>query len=84
MKVFTPLEQFEILIINPLEVLGVDLSITNMTFYLFFVSIFGLIMFWFGFIYNPEFIPVRLQLILELAYSFVLGFSKTTSWFPRY
>jgi len=76
MEVFTPLEQFEILIINPLEVLGVDLSITNMTLYLFFVSIFGLIMFWFGFIYNPEFIPVRLQLILELAYSFVLGLVK--------
>ena len=73
---FTPLEQFEILVFIPLEVSGYDFSITNMTLYLFFVMLFGLLMFWFGFIYNPEFIPVRFQLILEISYSFVLSLVK--------
>lgn len=74
---YTPLEQFEIILVLPVSFFGFfDLSITNMTVYMLIVS--GIIAFflWFSFLYNPEFIPVRLQVIFEALYDFVLDMAK--------
>ena len=74
---YTPLEQFEILLILPLNFLLLfDISITNMVFYIGLVSVTLFMFFWFTTVFNPEFIPVRLQLISELLYGFVLGLVK--------
>ena len=74
---FTPLEQFEILLVLPLNFLQLfDISITNMVFYIGLVSFTLFAFFWFTVVFNPEFIPIRLQLLAELLYGFVLGLVK--------
>jgi ATP synthase subunit 6 len=74
---FTPLEQFEILLVFPVNFFGLfDLSITNMTVYILLVCLIISFFLWFTFLYNPEFIPVRFQLIFESLYKFVLDMAK--------
>src|SRR5690554_6400894 len=74
---FTPLEQFEILLVFPVNFFGLfDLSITNMTVYILLVCLVISFFLWFTSLYNPEFIPVRFQLVFEALYKFVLDMAK--------
>ena len=85
-KMFTPLEQFEIFLILPFEFyfynyfLSFEFLHLN-TIFVYLLVVFFLIFtsFYMIFLYNSEFVPVRLQLIFELAFSFILGLVKQQS-----
>ncbi len=74
-KMYSPLEQFKILVIIPLNFLGYDFSITNATMYLSLVS-------WFLYLIvkrgteAAKIIPNPVQKIAELMYSFINGLVK--------
>lgn len=73
MKFFTPLEQFEILIFQPISFYGlVDFSITNSTLYLLFSCILVFLFLKVG-IYQSFVIPTPYQSSVELIYKFVLN-----------
>lgn len=70
MKIFTPLEQFELNILIPFSFLNLDFSFNTMSFYLFAV-IFLIILFLFFALYRALLIPTLLQSLIELLYKFV-------------
>ena len=72
----SPLEQFEILLIFPFRVFGLDLSLTNASLYML-LSL-GLLVLLFAGALAPvqRLIPSRWQFIVEQAYLFVLGILK--------
>jgi len=72
---FTPLEQFEIKILQPLNLGGLfDFSFTNSSFYcllvcLLIVALLGISVY--GNVREQAFVPTRLQSIVEMLYEFV-------------
>lgn len=71
MKIFSPLEQFEINILQPLRFFGFDFSLTNSAVYsvLIFLSLY--VLFYLG-VSKPFLIPGRWQVVSESFYSFIL------------
>lgn len=68
---FSPLEQFEILVLIPFTSFFLDLSLTNAAIYSLLVF-FSLFVLFFLAISRPFLIPGRWQLVLEIFYSFIL------------
>jgi len=78
---FSPLEQFEIIILKPLR-LFFDFSITNATLYLFLAV--GLIMTLFYFTLARQlFLPRGWQVVIEFFYDFLFDMLKQTGNFPK-
>lgn len=78
---YSPLEQFEIIILRPL-VLFFDFSITNSSLYLFFVVALLGLLFYFS-VSRSFFVPGRWQLSLEMFYDFLFDMLKQTGNFPK-
>jgi len=75
-NLYTPLEQFEIKVIIPLEVFRfLDISIINSTVYIFLSMLGILLLFSLG-TYRSTLIPNTYQMIVESIYMFVLGMVK--------
>jgi len=69
---FSPLEQFEVRMIQPLSFFGLfDISITIVTFYLSLIFSFSLL-FLLGSLYRATVVPNNWQSLVELIYEFVL------------
>ena len=68
---YSPLEQFEILIYYNISFLGLDLSLTNASFYLILIFTTIVVFFYFSFYYSYV-ISNSWQLVFELLYSFML------------
>ena len=68
---YSPLEQFEILIYYNISFLGLDFSLTNANFYLILIFSVISLLFYFSFYYS-YIISNSWQLVFELLYSFVL------------
>jgi F-type H+-transporting ATPase subunit a len=69
---FSPLEQFEVRLIQPLSFFGFfDISITVVTLYLLLIFSFSLLLFR-GSLFHATIIPNNWQSIVELIYEFVL------------
>ena len=87
---FTPLEQFELFVLFPFLTSIYDFTITTITVYLIINYIIINLAFWVTFVYNPEFIPVRLQFSFESLYKFVHSIvlqqatREGTRWFPLF
>ncbi|MCL4131366.1 UNVERIFIED_CONTAM: hypothetical protein GTU68_060095 [Idotea baltica] len=75
---FTPLEQFEIIVVLPFNILGLDLSVTNSTLYLFLVSFFLYVIFKRG-ITSGNLIPNPVQRLAEIMYIFINNLVKQQS-----
>lgn len=73
---FSPLDQFENSIIQPVIFFGFDLSITLFSISLSFISFFFFVGFFFG-LANPLLIPNRLQFFFETFYEFVYFVQKS-------
>nr|YP_010338812.1 ATP synthase F0 subunit 6 [Glaucosphaera vacuolata]UNJ18762.1 ATP synthase F0 subunit 6 [Glaucosphaera vacuolata] len=73
--IFSPLEQFEINVLFPLKISGLNFSITNSTFFLFFCS-FILVLFLYFVSFQIKFIPNRWQSLLENLFKFVINMVK--------
>ena len=67
-----PMDQFKIAKIVPLELMGVDVSITNATVWLGIVTI-SLIAFQHFALRRATIVPNRLQLLLETSFDFITG-----------
>lgn len=72
---FTPLEQFKIVVVQPLSFLGLDISITNSTVYLLLATMFVYIIFKRG-TKLGRLIPDGMQRLAELMYMFVNNLIK--------
>jgi len=70
MNVYTPLEQFKIVVIQPISVLGYDISITNSTIYLLLASFFIYVVFKKG-TESGKIVPDGVQRLGELMYIFM-------------
>jgi len=70
MRFFSPLEQFEVLILRPIY-LGYDFSITVASFSLFIAAGLFLLFFFLGF-RNAGLIPTLLQALCEAFYNFII------------
>ena len=76
MKFFTPLEQFEIIIIQPLNFFNLfDFSFTNSSFYLILVASLVFVFLKFG-VYKISLIPSNFQSVVELIYKFIIDVIK--------
>lgn len=75
MKFYTPLEQFEIVLLQPIHFFWIDISFTNSTVYLFLTAVVISIFYGFG-LYKAKFYPLPWQSANELVYKFVLGLVK--------
>jgi len=71
----SPLEQFKILVIIPLNFWGIDLSITNATIYLYLVIFFIYIIFNRG-TQEAKLVPDSLQKFAEILYIFINNLVK--------
>lgn len=71
----SPLEQFKILIIYPIDIFGFDLSLTNATVYLLLVIFFLYIIFKRG-TESGKLIPNALQKVAEIMYIFINNLVK--------
>jgi len=69
---YNPFEQFEINILQKIQIANIDLSITNFTVYLILTSIFIIIFYKGGLIQNTL-VPKNYQIIVESIYTFILG-----------
>nr|AFZ64043.1 ATP synthase F0 subunit 6 [Phalansterium sp. PJK-2012] len=72
---YTPLEQFEISILRPLTIFGLDFSFTNSALYLALTAATLLFVYSFG-IYEATLVPSRWQSVVEMVYKFVLDMIK--------
>lgn len=72
---YQPLEQFEIIIIEPIYLLFFNLFITNSLFYMFIILLLYFYIFFVG-IYKISFIPTNIQYIIENLYMFVWNLIK--------
>jgi len=72
---FTPLEQFKIVVVQPLSFLGLDISITNSTVYLLLATMFVYIIFKRG-TKLGRLVPDGMQRLAELMYMFVNNLVK--------
>jgi F-type H+-transporting ATPase subunit a len=72
---YTPLEQFKIVVVQPLSFLGLDISITNSTVYLLLATMFVYIIFKRG-TKLGRLVPDGMQRLAELMYMFVNNLVK--------
>lgn len=72
---FTPLEQFKIVVVQPLSFLGLDISITNSTVYLLLATMFVYIIFKRG-TKLGRLVPDGMQRLAELMYMFINNLVK--------
>jgi len=76
MKYFTPLEQFEITVLQPLSLFGLgDFSFTNFSLFLLVIGFFISLFFFLG-LHKPKLVPTYWQSIVEMVYLFVLSTVK--------
>lgn len=78
---FSPLEQFEILVIKPVTVFGLDFTITNSSLYLFLSLLVCFLLFYFSLSPVSYIVPGRWQYVLEQIYIFVLDIVKQQAGF---
>jgi F-type H+-transporting ATPase subunit a len=72
----SPLEQFELFLLKPYSFIGLfDTSITNATLFLFFAVVLILALFTLALL-NPNFVPTKIQIIIEAIYNFMVGVIK--------
>lgn len=69
-SMFDPMEAFEVKTIIPINVFGLDISITNSSLYMMLVVCCILLIFSFG-LYRASLIPKKLQFCLETLYKFI-------------
>jgi len=74
----TPLEQFKVIIVLPLSILGFDFSVSNVTLYLILVSFFLFLLFNRG-TQNNLLVPDPLQRLAESCYIFMNNMVKQQS-----
>lgn len=73
---YSPLEQFEIILLYPLTIFNLfDISITNSLFYIILATVTCLIVFNLG-LYRATLIPNTWQVFIELFYNFLLDIVK--------
>lgn len=78
---FSPLEQFEIILLRPLVVWG-DFSVTNASFYIFLVfTLF--VAFLYLAVSRTFFVPGHWQSLVELLYEFLFDMLKQTGNYPK-
>jgi F-type H+-transporting ATPase subunit a len=76
MILFTPLEQFEVKVLQPLSFFGLfDISFTNLSYYLLLAST-AIAFFMLAGLYKAKLVPSRWQSAVELFYGFILGMVK--------
>jgi F-type H+-transporting ATPase subunit a len=76
MKFNTPLEQFEIVVLQPINLFGlIDLSFTNTSFYLLLTTV-TILFFFIGSLRQATLVPSFWQSIAELFYLFILEMVK--------
>lgn len=68
---YSPLEQFEIIVLKPYFLKGFDVSFTNAALYSAFVFFTLLLLFYLA-ISRPYLVPSRWQVVVEFFYSFIL------------
>jgi ATP synthase subunit 6 len=68
---FSPLEQFEIIVLKPFLLGNFDISLTNVAVYSFLVYSFLVLLFYLA-ISRPYLVPARWQVLIEAFYTFVL------------
>lgn len=73
--IFNPLEQFRILVLQNLSFGGLDISITNNTIILSFISIAFFFIFYVNYLHNT-YLPSKWQFFVENVYLFVLQLFK--------
>lgn len=78
MTFYTPLEQFKIVVVYPISLLGLDLSITNATVYLLLSSFFIYLIFKRG-VEDTRIVPNGLQRLGEVLYLFLYNLVKQQS-----
>jgi F-type H+-transporting ATPase subunit a len=74
-QLYSPLEQFEVFIIQVINIIGFDIYITNMTISLFLVSFF-IYMLFVNFVKNGTLIPHKGQRLAEILYIFMNNLVK--------
>ena len=73
---YSPLEQFEIILLFPISFLNIfDISMTNSFIYMILAIITSLLVFGLG-LYKASLIPTKWQLTIELLYAFLLDIVK--------
>jgi ATP synthase subunit 6 len=72
---YTPLEQFEISVLQPLGILSWDFSFTNSSLYLLMTAATLLAVYVFG-VYKATLIPTYWQSVTEMVYKFILDMIK--------
>ncbi len=89
--IYTPLEQFEIILLLKLFFCTYfDISISNLVVFLITINFLILFFFYLNVLYHPKFISVKAQIIPELIYSFILNLIKQQTnsrglrFFPLY
>jgi len=89
MLFYSPLEQFKVVVVQPLNIFGFDLSITNSTVYLLLVAFFLYVIFKKG-TESGNLIPDGMQRLSEIMYMFVNNLVKQQAgikglkYFPVY
>jgi len=71
----SPLEQFDILILYPLTIKGIDFSITQTTIFLW-IALFHFFFFFFFGLFQAHLIPLPLQTLCEQSYLFITSMVK--------
>jgi len=72
----SPLEQFELFVLKPYSYQGLfETSFTNATIFLFFAAGLVLLLFTLA-LRNPGIVPIRIQIIVEIIYHFMVGIIK--------
>jgi len=71
MRFFTPLEQFEIALLQPIHVFWADVSFTNSAAFLFITAFSISTLYGFG-LYKVKFMPSSWQSLAEMVYMFVI------------
>jgi F-type H+-transporting ATPase subunit a len=72
---YSPLEQFKIVVVRPLSIFGIDLSITNSTIYLLLATLFLYVVFKRG-VQSAKIIPDAMQRLAEVLYVFINNLVK--------
>jgi F-type H+-transporting ATPase subunit a len=88
-SLFTPLEQFELRILMPFSINGIDFSITSITYYLFLLGGICCVFFFLG-VEKIAFCPTVIQSMIEFIYEFIFDILKQQAgpksqiYFPLY
>lgn len=71
----SPLEQFEIVVLQPIRIAGLDISVTNAGLYSAFILLVVSLFFYVA-VSRPFFVPTRWQSVAETFYLFILDMIK--------